>query len=95
MSFRPNAVASSSKTHQTSHHHRSKSSSKHRDLDKAKSSKPKKKSKEKRHGDQREKGEKSRPFEHRLSSMRLSVAPKFSADWLIGVREALDGMLMR
>lgn len=27
--------------------------------------------------------------------MRMSIAPKFSADQLVGVREALDGLVMR
>lgn len=27
--------------------------------------------------------------------MRLSIAPKYSADQLVGVREILDGMIMR
>ncbi|WWC58225.1 uncharacterized protein I303_100763 [Kwoniella dejecticola CBS 10117] len=35
------------------------------------------------------------PFEHRLSSMRLSIPPKFSIDMMEGVREKLDGMIMR
>ncbi|GMK56715.1 hypothetical protein CspeluHIS016_0305550 [Cutaneotrichosporon spelunceum] len=35
------------------------------------------------------------PFEHRVQRMRLSVPPKYAADWLAGVNEKLDGMLMR
>lgn len=35
------------------------------------------------------------PFEHRVQRMRLAIPPKFSADWMEGVRESLDGMLMR
>jgi len=35
------------------------------------------------------------PFEHRVQRMRLSVPPKFAADWLEGVRETLNGMLMQ
>ncbi|WVR03528.1 hypothetical protein IAU60_000520 [Kwoniella sp. DSM 27419] len=35
------------------------------------------------------------PFEHRLSRMRMSIPPKFAADAMIGVREKLDGMIMR
>ena len=75
----PNAVASSSKKVQ----------SKHKVVDGAHQSGHKKETKS------TGKKEKSGPFEHRLSRMRLSVAPKYSADWLVGVREVLDGMLMR
>ncbi|WVF66130.1 hypothetical protein IAT40_000869 [Kwoniella sp. CBS 6097] len=35
------------------------------------------------------------PFEHRLSRMRISVPPKFAGDTMSGVREKLDGMIMR
>jgi N-methylhydantoinase A/oxoprolinase/acetone carboxylase beta subunit len=35
------------------------------------------------------------PFEHRVQRMRLSVPPKFAADWLEGVRETLNVMLMQ
>ncbi|OCF36187.1 hypothetical protein I316_02060 [Kwoniella heveanensis BCC8398] len=35
------------------------------------------------------------PFEHRLSRMRISVPPKFAGDTMSGVRENLDGMIMR
>ncbi|KAK8845505.1 hypothetical protein IAR55_006218 [Kwoniella newhampshirensis] len=35
------------------------------------------------------------PFEHRFSRMRMSIAPKFGADVMSGVREKLDDMIMR
>ena len=90
MPSQSNAIASSSKPHHhpSSHHHKIKSfKSKHKDKTK----------RDKRKDGKQEKETEGRtgPFEHRLSRMRLSVAPKFSADWLIGVREQLDGMLMR
>lgn len=80
----PNAVASSSK-------HKDR---KHKD----KSSKKSKEHKHKSHKNKLPKAERSAvdgPFEHRVQRMRLSVPPKFSADWLEGVCETLDGMLMR
>ncbi|KAL1407075.1 hypothetical protein Q8F55_006488 [Vanrija albida] len=81
----PNAVASSSK-------HKDR---KHKD----KSSKKSKEHKHKHHSKNKlPKAERSAvdgPFEHRVQRMRLSVPPKFSADWLEGVCETLDGMLMR
>ena len=39
--------------------------------------------------------EKSGPFELRSSSLRLSIPPKFGGDMLAGVKEILDGMVMR
>ena len=35
------------------------------------------------------------PFEERLSRIRLPIAPKFSLNHLVGVKEKLDGMIMR
>lgn len=74
------------------------SSSKHKDR------KHKSKSKEHKHKSKSGKEHKSSkvktsgvegPFEHRIQRMRLSVPPKYAANWLAGVRETLDGMLMR
>lgn len=73
------------------------SSSKHRDRKSKKKDKKEAKHKHKqqqvRERDVAPKAE--GPFEHRVQRMRLSVPPKFSADWMEGVRETLDGMLMR
>lgn len=35
------------------------------------------------------------PFELRTQRMKLSVPPKFSSNWIDGVREMLDSLLMR
>lgn len=66
----------------------------------ASSSKHKKRSKEERrskkeHKTSVHKAKVEGPFEHRVQRMRLSVPPKYAADWLAGVNETLDGMLMR
>lgn len=69
------------------------SSSKHKDR---RSKKKDKKEKRKHKPEARDVAPKVEgPFEHRVQRMRLSVPPKFSADWMEGVRETLDGMLMR
>lgn len=82
MSAPSNAVASSS-THQ-------KPQKKH------KSSKDKdRKDKSKDKGKHREKSEKTGPFEHRTSRLRLSIPPKYGGDYLAGVKDILNGMLMR
>ena len=79
----PNAHASSSKDAS-----KSKSHKEHREH--------KEKSKHKHHDkDKKSEKSKSAPFEHRLSRMRLSVPPKYAGDWLAGVREVLNEMLMR
>lgn len=80
----PNAEASSSK-----HKHRSKDG-------KDKESKHKHKHKsDKKSSNKKSSGTPEGPFELRVQRMRLSVPPKFSADWLEGVRENLNGMLMQ
>ena len=98
MSLEDNAIASSSKR---KHHSPTKSASKkHKSAD---TSKPRK---HKHHaeaqqdtGDNGKKGkERSKgksPFQHSLSTMRLSVAPKFSGDFTVGVKEKLNNMIMR
>lgn len=35
------------------------------------------------------------PFQHQRSCLRMSIAPKFAADQLAGVKEGLDTMVMR
>lgn len=58
--------------------------------------KSKVKSSSSRHAEKDGKGkEKKGPFELHTSRMRLSVPPKYSGDWMAGVRELLDGMVMR
>ncbi|WWD22458.1 hypothetical protein CI109_106949 [Kwoniella shandongensis] len=86
-----NAQASSSKHKSKSKHHDSgtKSSSKHHNKSNGETTKSKSSS-----SSSSSKSDKS-PFEHRLSRMRLSIAPKFGADVMSGVREKLDGMIMR
>nr|WRH23604.1 DNA-directed RNA polymerase I subunit [Naematelia aurantialba] len=87
-----NAIASSSthpalnKPKQTKDKHHSKHIHSKSSKPKVRPDKVKDKSKDK---------ERSGPFEHHLSRMRLSVPPKYSGDWLTGVREVLDGMIMR
>ncbi|WRT63747.1 uncharacterized protein IL334_000670 [Kwoniella shivajii] len=81
----PNAQASSSK-------HKSKKDKSHK-KDKHTSHKHKDKSSSSS-GSSSSKNDKS-PFEHRLSHMRLSISPKFSLNMMEGVREKLDGMIMR
>lgn len=77
------------------------SSSKHKDRNgKSKSKRKEHKSKHKHSKSSQPKVERANsqvegPFEHRIQRMRLSVPPKYSADWLAGVKETLDGMLMR
>lgn len=66
------------------------SSSKHSKRDK-KERKERKEKKRSKHASSSAEG----PFEHRLQRMRLSIPPKFSADWSEGVREVLNGMLMQ
>ncbi|WVQ93758.1 hypothetical protein IAU59_000835 [Kwoniella sp. CBS 9459] len=79
----PNAQASSSK-------HKSKKDKSHsHKKDKATSQKE-----SHHHHSSSSKHDKS-PFEHRLSRMRISVPPKFAGDTMTGVREKLDGMIMR
>lgn len=67
----------------SSTHH--KSSKKHKD----RKEKTKDKSKHK------DKSEKTGPFEHRTSRLRLSIPPKYGGDYLAGVKDILNGMLMR
>ncbi|KAK1926056.1 hypothetical protein DB88DRAFT_480527 [Papiliotrema laurentii] len=89
----PNAHASSSRD-PTKHKKKSKSKDKdghkhkhkHRDHDKSSRDKSSSSSSS---------SSKSSPFEHRTTRMRLSIPPKYALDWLSGVREVLDGMLMR
>ncbi|WVN90965.1 uncharacterized protein L203_106210 [Cryptococcus depauperatus CBS 7841] len=78
-----NAAASSSK------HKKDKKEkhAKHEHKEKSKKDKKHKKIIEGKH-------EKS-PFEHQLSRMRISVAPKYSGDVMVGVKEHLDSMIMR
>ncbi|KAL7418815.1 hypothetical protein Q5752_006499 [Cryptotrichosporon argae] len=80
-----NAVASSSRPKE----HKSKHSSKHKDRDASGVGKKHKKRSKPAAGSE------GSPFELRVARMRLSVAPRFAGDWLAGVRETLDGMLMR
>jgi hypothetical protein len=87
MSATVNAHASSSKDPHRQKHKKDKSKSKSK-------STPNPSSEKKRKSKTKDK-DTSGPFEHRLSWMRLSVPPKFASDWLAGVREILDGMLMR
>lgn len=54
-----------------------------------------KKEKSKDKGKHRDKSEKTGPFEHRTSKLRLSIPPKYAGDYLTGVKEILNGMLMR
>lgn len=35
------------------------------------------------------------PFEHRRSKMRISIPPKFGGDYMAGVHEILNSMIMR
>ncbi|WVQ80314.1 hypothetical protein IAT38_002419 [Cryptococcus sp. DSM 104549] len=91
----PNATASSSK------HKKDKTKSKSKHHHKEKAAAPSApaadatgKKKDKKHKHKESKGDKS-PFEHRVSRMRMSVPPKFAADVMMGVREKLDGMIMR
>jgi len=75
----PNAVASSSSIHKSDKKNKSKSKDKDR-KDKSKS---------------KDKSEKTGPFEHRTSRLRLSIPPRYGADYLAGVKDILNGMLMR
>lgn len=84
----PNAHASSSKDH-------SKHKKKHSSRDKDGHSR-KDKHKSKGHSKEKsEKKEKDTPWVHRRCRMRLSIPPKYADDWLLGIRDVLDGMLMR
>jgi DNA-directed RNA polymerase I subunit RPA43 len=80
MSAQPNAVASSSSSKPKSH--------------KTHKSKPKDKDRKDK-GKHKEKSEKTGPFEHRTSRLRLSIPPRYGADYLAGVKDILNGMLMR
>lgn len=73
------------------------SSSKHKERkSKSKSKEHKHKSKSKERKSSKKVGASVEgPFEHRVQRMRLSVPPKYAGNWLDGVRETLDGMLMR
>lgn len=92
MASQPNAIASSSKSHHHSNHHHTSQFPKAKQTNhhKEKHATPKH-----AEGDKDKRKEKLGPFEHRFSRLRLSVAPKFAADWLMGVREILDGLIMR
>lgn len=102
----PNAEASSSRALVKDHSKHKSHKDKHRGGSKHEH-KSKDKSTEKHHKEGKEKKRKdhdrhkdpnrisNHSFEHRESRMRLSVPPKFAADWLAGVRDVLDGMLMR
>jgi len=46
-------------------------------------------------GKGKDKSEKTGPFEHRTSRLRLSIPPRYGADYLAGVKDILNGMLMR
>ena len=46
-------------------------------------------------GKSKDKSEKTGPFEHRTSRLRLSIPPRYGADYLAGVKDILNGMLMR
>lgn len=46
-------------------------------------------------GKSKDKSEKTGPFEHRTSRLRLSIPPKYAGDYLAGVQDILNGMLMR
>ncbi|TYJ56729.1 hypothetical protein B9479_002499 [Cryptococcus floricola] len=81
----PNATASSSKHKKDKSHKKDK----HRD------SKDKKDKKHKHKEVKKEGKHDKSPFEHRISRMRISVPPKFAGDVMMGVREQLDGMVMR
>jgi hypothetical protein len=82
-----NAVASSSRPHKEKRDKKDKKERKEKKDKKDRSSKHSSKSSSRTAIDG--------PFEHRVQRMRLSVPPKFSADWLVGVREVLNGMLMQ
>lgn len=43
----------------------------------------------------KEKSEKGAPYEVKTMRMRLSIPPRYSADYMGGVREQLDAMVMR
>lgn len=92
MSSTANAVASSSKLPKT----KKSKSGKH---DKPNGSSSHKHAKGangvKEGGSKKSKSERTGPFEHRRMRMRLSVPPRFSGDYMVGVREQLDGMVMR
>lgn len=68
------------------------SSSTHKSHKKHKSSKDKNR---KDTGKSKEKSEKTGPFEHRTSRLRLSIPPKYGGDYLAGIKDILNGMLMR
>ena len=101
MSAHFNAVASSSKPHKEKKSKKDKSH-KHKtttngvsevDLNQNPSAK-KSKHGTHAHGHKSKHGSKG-PFQHQRSEMRLSLAPKYSGDQLVGVRDALDGLVMR
>jgi hypothetical protein len=46
-------------------------------------------------GKSKDKSEKTGPFEHRTSRLRLSIPPRYGADYMAGVKDILNGMLMR
>lgn len=86
----PNAHASSSKDHSKHKKHHAKDKDGHSHTHKHKS-----KSHGSKHSQPHEKKEKASPWEHRKCKMRLSIPPKYAEDWLSGIRDVLDGMLMR
>jgi len=65
----------------------SRSEKKHKSKSKDKERKDKGKSKDK--------SENTGPFEHRTSRLRLSIPPRYGADYMAGVKDILNGMLMR
>lgn len=62
-----------------------KSQKKHKSKDKDRKDKSKHK----------DKSEKTGPFEHRTSRLRLSIPPRYGGDYLAGIKDILNGMLMR
>jgi DNA-directed RNA polymerase I subunit RPA43 len=81
-----NAHASSSK-----HHKHHKSEDKHKSKRGEKSDKSDKKTKHHKDGS----SSSSKSYQHRTCRMRMSIPPKYSGDWTMGVIEILDGMLIR
>lgn len=84
-----NAEASTSRKE---HKHKSKKDKAHKDKSKSKHKSSKSKGVP---GGTKAQRSVDGPFELRNLRMRLAVPPKFSSDYLDGVRETLDGMLMR
>lgn len=82
-----NAHASSSKHHK---HHKSEDKHKSKRGDKSD-----KKSKHHKDGSSSSSSSSSKSYQHRTCRMRMSIPPKYSGDWLTGVVEILDAMLIR